>query len=60
MVEKAKKKESSPKLTNEIIDYIANKFAKSFFEMEAATRYFMKDENCAKFVEIDINTAAGC
>ncbi len=57
MAENAKKKESSLKLINEIIDYIANKFANSFFNTEAATRYFMEDEDCAKFTEIDIDTA---
>ena len=57
MVESIKRKESSPKLINEIIDYMANKFSKSFFDMEAATTYFMEAEDCAKFTEIDIDTA---
>ena len=57
MVENAKRKENSPRLATETVDYIANEFAKSFFDMEAATRYFMEDKDCAKFTEIDINTA---
>ena len=57
MVENAKRKEGSPELTSEAVNYVANEFAKSFFEIEAATRYFMEDEDCAKFTEIDIDTA---
>ena len=57
MIEDARKTDKSPSLTNETVDYIANEFAQTFFDMEAATRYFMEDEDCGKFTEINLETA---
>ena len=57
LIAEDRKKDDSPALTDEAVDYIANEFASTFFDMESAARYFMEDEDCRKLDKIDVDTA---